>query len=247
MTTTKNMDRVAFIHIPKCAGSYIGQVRGRMQDAPAAVLRPMTYCAHALIVKDVKDPICNEIEWNYRLREKDIEGMSVLAVVRNPFDLLVSFYEMQKRDGVPTPFREALEFYARRPRMDNVQYGREFLFAQLFSTSGRLIVDYIARQETLGADLDNVARLWNLERHGGEARNVGKHQSYRTYYNEDLRAVVERTWGRELKLFGYSFSGLDDKTALLPRGISPSIRDRWRYNMATDELFDNGKLVERHD
>ena len=70
---------------------------------------------------------------------------------------------------------------------------------------------------------------------------MGKHNDYRTYYTDSLIDLVAETWGRELKLFGYTFDGLDVSMAILKKFVDKETQMRIHYSWKTDKLLIDGE------
>ena len=242
---------VAFIHIPKTGGTYVIQEPGPWKDTHGGVLFPLRYLSHALIVDQASEMSTNCLPWPAlsRVAIGTIAQMQTFAVVRNPYALLVSLYEMRETNGSQQgAFREMVHFQAHLRGRPGVQYGSEFMFCQLFRSSGPLIVDYIARQETLDADLQEIADRWPVTYTPGlPRRHVGHHGDWRNYYDESLTRCVANVWGRELRLFGYSIEGLDESKSMIGRWVTEEDRKDWHYDIRTDELSFRGVRMDRHD
>jgi hypothetical protein len=76
-------------------------------------------------------------------------------------------------------------------------------------------------------------------------QRVQKHRDYRTYYNDGLRELVETTWARELRLFGYDFDGHHPELASLTGHLADERRRRYVYLWAEDRLLVDGTEVPR--
>jgi hypothetical protein len=71
--------------------------------------------------------------------------------------------------------------------------------------SGRIIVDFVGRYETLSED---AARLFDqLELPDARLPHVNssKHQHYSAYYTDELAEIVRTRYARDVEVFGYEF------------------------------------------
>lgn len=124
------------------------------------------------------------------------------SILRNPFDRLVSAYFSPHRiaKGVVTGFdRESF-----RALILAQKTMREFV---CLSADGPLDRDLQAliRFEHMDRDFRAVTRAIGLGELSLPHRNRSERQSYRAYYDEDLRALVESRFQEELAFGGYRF------------------------------------------
>ena len=127
-----------------------------------------------------------------------------VTTVRNPFDLLVTWWLRQRRaiaekSGHEPTFGEYVE------TVDEGTTGGPYI------RDGRIFwlgADEVLRYESLQEDLDRLLRRLGLPTVELVPTNVtGEKGPWRSYYDEGIRAVAERRFGEEAKEFGYSFSG----------------------------------------
>lgn len=118
-----------------------------------------------------------------------------VCTVRNPFDLLVSWWEIVgERQGFST-FKDFL-IGCRDPFM--VRGGKLFYFLE---------TDFILRFENLEAELNSVLKIYRIPivRLPHLQVTIHKHE-YRKYYNEETRALVVARFGAEIERFGYEWN-----------------------------------------
>ena len=185
---------VLFIHVPKCGGSSIEQQLGVLHGHRSAV-----YFRHA-------DP-----ELFARLYK--------VALVRNPYDRLVSgFHWMKnhtrgKRDRAWT--RDTLagidDFEAFAEALGNRAFRQHILrwvhfvpqWYYLCDPKGRILVDHVGRLENFETFAGTLG-----DRIGRTIANTRVRKSergdYQSYYTEDSAAIVRDMYRRDFDLFGYS-------------------------------------------
>jgi hypothetical protein len=76
-----------------------------------------------------------------------------------------------------------------------------------FQASGRDIVDYVGKVETIDADLRAIRELAGLT-DGGillEQLNPTKRRGYPSYYDDESREMVRRRFSYIIDRFGYTF------------------------------------------
>jgi len=126
------------------------------------------------------------------------------AFVRNPWDWQVSLYHyMQQSPRHPQhhlvagkTFDEYLQW--------RIASDRQLQKAFVTDESGKLMVDFVGRFETL---TDDCARIF--ERIGISTRlphrNRSRHGDYRRYYSSETRALVAEHFRDDIEMFDYSF------------------------------------------
>jgi hypothetical protein len=71
---------------------------------------------------------------------------------------------------------------------------------------GDIIVDFVGRFENLQADFDTVCDEINLERQDLHHENRSRHDdTYRSYYDDETKAIVEDCFKADIEYFGYEF------------------------------------------
>ena len=201
--------RCVFVHIPKTGGSSIEAViwPGPRTEADLwmGFVSPMRnkyqtgglqhLCAHQ-IRTEVGDDRFN--------------AYFKFAVVRNPWDKAVSQYAFMRErldlrsfigmaDGAS--FADYLKLIA---RVEHVQSMRQLDF--LLGSDGRMLVDFIARFETLAVDLTRVFARLGIDCPRLPVTNRSKREvDYRLYYDDASRAAVARMYEADIAYSGYEF------------------------------------------
>lgn len=246
----------AFIHIPKTGGTYLTQY----ETDKNPVIWPMKPLGHSCVVNksiSLPDDYPPRIGYlRYINDQNDLKKYFVFSTVRNIFDWLVSYWG---HAGGHNPKYHDTNHYDYENAQKGFEYlvktianredkwpSRKFIHFAVFSYHGDLIVDWINRTETLDEDLKALAKYKNLRYVRKEKQREGvRKRDYRDYYNDELIELVYKTWGRELKLFGYTFEGLDIETAVLKRKIEGSQKDNIKYFWENDKLFIHNREVKR--
>ena len=158
-----------------------------------------------------------------------------IGFVRNPFDLLVSWWELMRRPDVMVqhpgrrlgrlPFGEYLRTVAARDE----SWPQKFpLHAQLFDQQWNVAVDYLGRYETLDADLKRIAEITGATYTPLEPINSSNRRPWQEYYTEELYELVEETWFMDLSFFGYDRDGVTDALTTFGQNPAPT-GDRSRH------------------
>ena len=191
---------IIFIHIPRAAGTSInyalyGQFMGHVR---------------ALDVQRWGSPA--------------VKALPSFAVVRNPWERLVSAYRLAVRGkGQGGPY-EASVWRAESYRIPEFRTFRSFVTEWLtrrdimkldgifqsqsqfvFDRSGALLVDHLGRLENLGPTraflADRLGRVPAI----GEGNRSGPVLDYRDFYTDELVDLVGRIYGEDVRQLGYTF------------------------------------------
>jgi hypothetical protein len=185
--------RTIFIHVPRTAGTSMSRALF------ATGSRHVTY------------------ERYLQANRRKFDAYFKFAFVRNPWDRLVSAYLFLQKGGMDAKdarfFAQHLASYPSFEKFvlewvneSNVLLYDHFIPQHRFicDARDRIMVDFVGRKENLELDFAYVA-----SRMGRPAAlphiNKVEHRHYSTYYNEATRAIAERVYIRDIRIFGYSF------------------------------------------
>jgi len=190
---------VVFVHVPKAAGTSLSDALYGRIIGHFGIQDVLDYCP------------------------KDVLALPRFAVVRNPWDRLVSAWAFARAgsgagDGVKARIRNARRYSA-----------------PVFATFDTFLTDWLANQDLNRLDpvfrpqaayaraadgtmpFDHIGRVerlpetiaWLSERLGRELPlrrvNASNHKDFRTYYTPATKAVVARLYADDVEAFGYDF------------------------------------------
>ena len=265
-----------FVHVPKTAGTYVMNtaLRQVLQPLPERWRARMTRVGRTLgIVAAVPrgtvfsrpHPVCTSTPLGIPRYQRawtqtcqgypELETSLVFAVVRNPFDLLLSMYRYgfpyrrprpdkpnRELDAIGFPFPSFGDFvkaYCDPEYPWIIAPHHRFLFFQLFDDDGGCVPHVLLRTERLDEGLTRLLAPFGIQPIVSPDRVNASRGSdepdYRSFYTDELRRLVEKKCRRELEAFGYSFDGDDGSTVIDQVGV--------RYNPHTDEMTMNGELA----
>jgi len=249
-----NSKQVCFLHIPKTGGSYTKH-GNKTKQSP---VRPITYLGHKFILDSSNDFDVYDDPIYYKnigkraakahkgiLRET-INDKFVFSNIRNIFKWLVSWgghvgcwkasHNVGNRHSDYPIAQKGFEYYIKTIANREFPYpSRKFIFAQLFSTQGDLIVDWINYTDYLDQDLAALAKFKNLKYVKQNKKRVSGNKDYRQYYTTDLIDLVYQTWKREIKLFNFNF----DNTGKRNKDVTRLIKDSKIKYIWTTNYFSN--------
>jgi hypothetical protein len=193
---------LVFVHIPKTAGT---SVRAGLATLPRT--NPRRYVrlrTHA-----------RAFEYRLALGEQRWRDYFSFAVVRNPFDLMVSSYfwwlekshKFRKLRGTRQRVR-AMSDFGEFVRSD---LGRGYIneyrgdIFDWISLDGEIIVDHVARVETLADDWRVICDRVGVPAAELPRENTTTRGDYRRYYDDQTAELVAARFHRTIDRFGYRF------------------------------------------
>ena len=244
----KQFNTASFIHIPKTGGSYSLKDQTRSPGhrnngqnifhclGHVCCLEPTTdRLNHLWPIHRMKNTSCLEME--------QFKNSFVFAMVRNPFDMLVSYYHHDDCSGWEGCRYDAARSYMKGSPYDfstfesfiraycDDGYGwhkpalKDFLFFQIFHNSGKSMIPFVGKFEYM----DICCNIFSKLVYGDDkiymiqdAKNTGSakpKKNYKDYYTPEMVRLVERKCRRELDLFGYSFHGSDRRAIIDVRDV----------------------------
>jgi hypothetical protein len=198
------------IHIPKCAGTSIdyalhGTVNVIWDEDKKVWVQHLT-------ALEAKKYYASEEQWNDYFK---------FAIVRNPFDKLVSSYNWLCRCFKPCDFRDRLlfkDFIFRKGAFKNLLnpnliIKKENKYVQIKSSvdftmdgNDELMIDHVGRFENLKEEWDFICKQLGVKIKLGHRNKHGRdNKHYRDYYNDETREFVTSACKKDLEIFGYEF------------------------------------------
>ena len=240
----------AYIHVPKTGGTYLGQLES--ENSP--VITGIKYLGHCTLINDkLKKKASFPPKIGYvetaTFSEKIKNKHYLFSTVRNPYDWLVSYWNHS--GGYTAKYancnhydyknsRRGFEYLVKTiaNRDGDIWPSRKFIFFALFSYSGDFLPKWICRTESLDKDLHDLAKYKGLKYKKKEKQRISmRKRNYKHYYNDNLIGIVEKTWKRELKLYGYDYNGLDISRATIKRKVNKHQQKKIKYSWETNKLI----------
>lgn len=222
-----------FVHIDKAAGSNIQHaLRPHVKTARRSKLR-----RHLGLLGPINRAagLYRQLEFSEHATAERVRrclppdvyaGLCKFAFVRNPWDRLVSRHAYLLRKSEHPRSREvnalgSFEAYLRWELARNGQRGgMRHQVDYVLGPSGDLIVDFIGYFERLEEDFAEICRRIGLPAAlPPPKRTSTPRKDYRSFYTEETREMVAKTYSRDIKLFGYTFDGVQTTPN---RGLPPA-------------------------
>ncbi len=210
--------KVIFVHIPRTAGSSIAQYFGVCGDDNHGSLTPVRSDMLYGLERGKALQHLNAKSIRKRLGANVFDDYFKFTVVRNPYDRVVSEFHNRKRvmPWVKMSFRDFVLkripekpgftwkslFRSKGERALEDQFDSQFDFVH--DENGKLMVDFIARYESLEADFQKICTKLGIQ---GKlpVMNTSKHDDYRSYYDSDTIRRIADIYQKDLEFFKYAF------------------------------------------
>ncbi len=207
-----------FVHIAKTGGTSVRDalrpLRYRDPNYPLQWLcsRLSGMTSHRLGIKFPRH--AKVIAAKEMLPHELFERLFKFAFVRNPWDLQVSsFHHIRRERPHLMAHIETFDQFMRwkldpaRPYQYHVDTSIELQSDYVVDLHGRLLVDFLGHYETLQEDFAAACRRIGIAHpalpHRRQAN--GRGQDYRSYYSDDLAALLAQHFEADIRRFGYRF------------------------------------------
>ena len=215
-----------FVHIQKTGGSSIEYV---LRQFDPTALREIPHerdpqnllKGRHVFARDIRDYLGSKI-WNSYFK---------FAFVRNPWDRLVSWYNMIKLRGdqrtTPNNFWRYVLTHSHNfetfiknctdiiTQLDGDKRSSAFnQIDYICDEDGQIIIDYIGRYENLEGSFKEAVQLMGLPPIELPHKNRFIHRHYSSYYNPQTKQIIAQRVQRDIDIFGYQFEQSKDKTNL---------------------------------
>ena len=199
---------ILFIDICKNAGSSIS--RGFRKNFPKVSAKGRHHSVRNFTAEGF-DPEDGS-PWNATcdpVTEEDLETYRTFAVVRNPYDRLVSLYLW---GGYK---KHSFELFIKKIKNEEyTEFNKHRYRTQLEWISdynNDIRVQKLLRYENLDEDFYNLLKEWDIPQFKLEKENSAEFQTgkkrehYRHYYNPVSKKIAEELYKEDLKYFNYEF------------------------------------------
>lgn len=207
----------AFVHVPKTGGSSIFSALAPYGDHPDGY-----WANRGLALVGIH--VNHYAPWRLRkfrthtpaetlrrhLPAGVFDDLFTFAFVRNPWDLLVSYYHfLVARQERMTHFNHRRRLIGRLPDFESyvryeIRRGKISQTRMVADRRGRVLVTFLGRYESLGTDFAHVCRRLDVVAPLGRS-NRSSRGDYRDHYAPRLAALVRDHFAEDVERFGYAF------------------------------------------
>ena len=222
----KNITEFRFIHIPKTSGTKISS-----GDSKKIIFKRLYHCFCSKAWR------LNKSEGGSHYYNTNFYSICYIkpnqfhfTVIRNPFDLLSSYYfhgkELLKNNNYIESgwasvnythqfesFEQFIKAYCDENFKWHVPKLKQFLFSQIFDDNGDCKVDFIIKYENIEKSLSKINSIYQediFNTNYNEIKNISRRKTkkYWEYYTPELKELVHKKCKRELEIFQYTFKPL---------------------------------------
>lgn len=205
-----------FVHIAKTAGTSVRSTLNRLRWRDPYFI-PQFICSRISGLTGhriaCKIPRHAKVIAAYEMLPREVfDGLFKFAFVRNPWDLQVSSYHHLKRERPQLVGDRDFESFLRykldpaRPYQYHLDTSIELQSDYLIDLHGKVLVDFIGRFETLGADFITICERIGVKPPVLEHKRQAKDRSgYQKYYTPETADLVARHFAADIAMFGYTF------------------------------------------
>ena len=190
--------KVNFIRIPKNASTSLYNYFGVTNT-----IRDNYLSVDNEVYKNIFAPSHCRLEFAIKEFGERILSLPTLAVIRNPYDRMVSMYffaQKTKLNGVyDMDFQNFLEFCEHFQRLSS-----DPNFFHAWSQKSFIEVDNDTRVDSL-LSFENLQDFYKKAGVTLKKENSTKHEIFKQYYCSKSKKIVENIWGEDIDYFSYNF------------------------------------------
>lgn len=133
------------------------------------------------------------------------------AFVRNPWDLMVSWYAFRQRDGLQNQEHPDHKLFTGGVSFPKFLQSAKRLLSEcqtdyIFDKSNAQALNFVGKFENITHDFRHVCQAIGLESIELPTLNASRHAHYSAYYNENTSKIVEEAFKKTIKHFNYKFN-----------------------------------------
>ena len=191
-----------FIHIPKTGGNSIQNILNTFSEDDIVTFEHHQDGIERFEVRNKQYNINKHsayTAYQQQLITSDFSLLFKFAVIRNPWDRLISYYFSPHRNVSIWSREEFIEL------VHNVKPIRHYICPKNCKDKLDSHIDFLARFEFLEDDLVNISQIINIDFKNLPHRNKSIRRDYRSYYDDQLRKLVFNKFKEEIEFGNYQF------------------------------------------
>lgn len=206
-----------FVHVPKTGGNSIQEVL-RKYSEDEIVIRAKHQDGverYGVVNSRYKTQKHSTLDYYKNVIERDkFQNLFKFATIRNPWDMMVSFYFSPNRGVTEWNRNDFIELVENTPTLRSYICENSFLqtiFKRLGVNDAPSLkkldseLDYLIRFEQIERDFKLVCDRLRVQYVPLKKRNSSRRGHYSAYYDKALVKIVENKFGEEIEFGGYRF------------------------------------------
>jgi len=190
-----------FIHVPKTGGNSMQNILRDYSEDQIVTLAKHQDGVERFGVRNCKYEITKHSTLSHYksvLDPKTYHSLFKFATVRNPWDMIISYYFSPHRGVSVWNREEFINLVKRTPTL------RHFVCQNTYCNLDNDI-DFLIRFERLDEDFESVCKKIDIPYSHLPRRNSSIRSHYSTYYDEELREIVQKKFNEEILVGNYTF------------------------------------------
>ncbi|MBB5352646.1 hypothetical protein HNR46_002894 [Haloferula luteola] len=203
-----------FIHVPKTGGNSIQNILKDYSEDDIVIMGEHQDGVERFEVRNANYQITKHAtlaEYREVLDRATFEKLFKFATLRNPWDMMISFYFSPHRKVSAWDRDDFLSLLAETPTLRHYVHcpkvGEKLLGKMGLGAKGSLTqdIDFLIRFESIDEDFGKVCDRLEIPRVVLPKRNASSRAHYSSYYDEELVAKVADRFAEEIEWGGYQF------------------------------------------
>ncbi|XCF07730.1 sulfotransferase family 2 domain-containing protein [Tamlana crocina] len=199
-----------FIHIPKNAGTSIQEALKSVKEKREHWVVSQT-TKHQSLQDLLK--IYEDSSWlEKKVKDFDFLNYFKFAVVRNPFERMVSLYNYLNKSKVRNEicsvngFEHFVHLFEDKNSWVSKLHSAKSQLSYITDLEGKIAADYIGKYEDLSSFKTDIEANFDfkLNLKWLNVSNVHKFD-YRSYYSNEIQSIIEKEFLEDLNMFNYNF------------------------------------------
>lgn len=193
--------KIIFVHIPRTGGS-------SMENQ---LMKQLNVGEHSRFVFEINNPVPNRVVGHYKLSDYsyyvNLDDYYTFSIVRNPWDLLVSYYEyFRKKDKTDiVNVISLLSFEEFIIYLDKLKLKHKVTNFDEWITVGNKSVNFVAKLENLNDDYKIICNQLDIEYKQIVKSNTSTRNTYTEYYNSKTKDIVFNLFKNDIIRYGYEY------------------------------------------
>lgn len=206
-----------FIHVPKTGGNSIQNVLRSYSEDEIVTLAKHQDGIERFEVRNSKYRITKHSTLSHYksvLDAKTYDSLYKFATIRNPWDMMISYYFSPHRSASEWDRNHFISLVNSVPTLRDFICEMSFL-EKLFVRTGLKTnianrklgedIDFLIRFEHLGEDFESVCKRIGIPYTPLPRRNSSTRSHYSTYYDDELKEMVQKKFAEEIVIGNYRF------------------------------------------